>query len=235
MSDATSSKTVCPNCDSVIWAHAEYCNKCGTRGAASGEFQPLDFGDPQPEIQERTGTPTGQFQLPGFDTRPQSEIYRRTGIHQGTARSFSIGSLLLVITVIGVLLGIMVQAPGLGITLALFAVPPWIRTALVLKRRQAMGFQPTMSDRVALFMGSMFVTWVIVITLTVACCLTFFVTCLAVFAASQDGRGDESLIWLFIWCSVLAVAITVLFLFSYWIRARWRRHTDINRLNNEKR
>ncbi len=207
MSDVVQSLPACPNCDTPLQPKASYCAKCGMRSPG-----------------------TGPFQQPGFGSSPPlPDDYQRTEIGQGTVRSFSIASLLIVITVIGVLLGITVQAPGLGILLALLAVPPWIRTALVIRRQRAMGIQPTTSDRVALFMGSMFVTWVVLFSLVAACCVTFFFACLGAFAITSGG-GNESFIWIFIWSCILAVAGTLLFLFSFWIRARWRRHTDINRL-----
>lgn len=205
MTDVVQSQPACPNCDTPLKPKAMYCIKCGMRNQGAGRSQQPGFGEspPSPDIYHRTD-------------------YGQADIGRGTARSFSIASLLIVITVIAVLLGIAVRAPGLAILLAIFAIPPWIRTALVMRRRGAMGVQPTVADRVALFMGSLVVTGVIVFTLVVSCCITFCAVCI--------GFGDNILGWTSAVVLTLTVAGLVLFLSSFWIRARWSRHTDINRL-----
>ncbi len=211
MADVLESRQVCPNCDTPFVSKAKYCNKCGMRNQVAEMSQQPGFGT-SPDIGQRIDLGQGD-------------------IGQGTARSFSIASLLIVITVISVLLGIAARAPGLAILLALLAIPPWVRTALVIRRQRAMGVQPTVSDRIALFMGSVFVTWVIVSTLVVSCCLTFCTVCIGLFMTSGGGSNQSFVLA----CAVaivltLAVAGFVLYLFRFWIRARWRRHTDINRL-----
>jgi hypothetical protein len=147
-----------------------------------------------------------------------------TVIHKGTAASFSLGSLLLVITAIGVLLGITVAAPGLGIALALLAVPPAIRTVMVVKQRQSAGQATGGTEKATLFLVSAFVTWVIVVALVASCCLTFCGVCAGGLVLS-GGSPDEQLLLLLAGSATVVVAILVLWAFSYWIHARWRRDT----------
>ncbi len=205
MSDAQPDQLFCGTCLTPLKASGQVCSRCGWKVGALAASPALRTSPKNPFLDDE-----------------------KSGIDRGTSTSFSLGTLLLVITIIGVLLGITVAVPGLGIALTLLAVPPAIRTTMVVKRRKTSGRVTSGSEKTALFLVSAFVTWVIVVSLISSCCLTFCGVCLGGYALS-NGRTDEQLLLLFAGCAAVVVAILVLWAFSYWIRGRWWRDTKKQR------
>lgn len=193
-----SARSVCGTCLAPLGDGVQVCPRCGWRAAFDG--QPESRGE-QTDAAERSGSPD---------------------IDRGTRTTFGIGTLLLIITLVGVLLGIGVSAPGLGVLLALFAVPPVIRTTMVVQARKSAGRETGLGEKSGLFLMSAFVTWVIVSVLVSACCLTFCGVCAAGLVASGE-KADPNLLVIFSGAAALVTAFLVIWAFGFWIRARWRR------------
>jgi hypothetical protein len=118
-----------------------------------------------------------------------------------------------------VLVAVTIALPGLGILLAIVALPPFIRTLLVSAKRIQRHQTVSTLDRVLLFAGSFGVTLVVGIVVLISSIGTFCVVCLS--------SGDEKMIPVALLIAFLASAGVCVPLF-YWIRYRWRRDTRID-------
>ena len=93
----------------------------------------------------------------------------------GSSRAMHLGTLMLLIAVIGVLIGVTVQEPVLGTVLSFITVPALIRTTVAVSRHRDR-LPPGALRVVSLFIGSFAVSGLTVL----AAFLAFWVTCLSV-------------------------------------------------------
>ncbi len=138
--------------------------------------------------------------------------------------TFSISSLLLITTLIAVCMALIVAVPGLGILLSIFSLPPLVRTTILIRHRLKSGLPVETGSKVVWFLASLGTTMLITFA---TCCLSFvafFVSCLVMIPIAGQGSGEQILLAV---ASIftLIVAGLVLWLFSFWMRARWRRDT----------
>ena len=138
---------------------------------------------------------------------------------------FSVSTMLLVTTLVAVCVALFAAAPGLGILLSIIAVPPFIRTLMLVRRRKVKGQEVSPAAKVGLYLGSLGVTLVITYVTLFASILTFCLSCVGIFAVS-GGSGEQGA-FLIATIMSLAVAGLILWAFSSWVRHRWRR--DIQR------
>ena len=103
--------------------------------------------------------------------------------------TFGLSSLLLLIAVLGVSMGVMREALGIGILLAIIATPACVRACLAAARHRARGQPMRIEEGVQAFASSLCVVTVIVSASGVA----FFAACfpigLATFVPDQDTPG----------------------------------------------
>jgi hypothetical protein len=91
----------------------------------------------------------------------------------GARRAMHLGTLMLLIAVIGVLIGVTVQEPVVGVVLSLITVPALIRTSVAVNRHRDR--LPPGAARVAgLFVGSFAVSGLTVFAAFLAFCVTCF-------------------------------------------------------------
>lgn len=91
-----------------------------------------------------------------------------------SSRTFTLGSLMLVIALIAVCLGVLVEVPGLGVILLLIATPALIRTLVAVSRRKAAGQPLLWWEKLAVFAGSVGVVTAIGLGALIAFVLTCF-------------------------------------------------------------
>ena len=125
---------------------------------------------------------------------------------------------MLVITLLAVCFGMFQIFPGLGILLAIVLAPVFLRTTLVVQRREAQGSVVALWQRVLLFLGSFVTSIVILVVVSVAAVGTFCAVCLS--AGTESAIPTAGLV-------AAVVTVLILFLLARWIRARWRRDTKI--------
>jgi len=107
--------------------------------------------------------------------------------HRRVDRTFGLSSVMLFIALVAVCLGLLREAPGLGIALAVMATPALIRTRAATARRRADGQHVTIADKLLAFAGSLGV-----VALTGAAAgAAFFTTCWAGFF----GGAATSSLW----------------------------------------
>jgi hypothetical protein len=78
-----------------------------------------------------------------------------------TGHSYTLASLMLIVTLISVFLGVTVRSPALGTALAFLCVPALVRTIMIRARLKARGLPMSFSDKVREFLWSLFVVAVI--------------------------------------------------------------------------
>jgi hypothetical protein len=127
--------------------------------------------------------------------------------------TFSLTTLFLLTTLIAVCFGLFAIAPGLGILLAIAAVPAFLRTTLVAYRRGQLGRDISPARKIALFAGSLATTVIMAIVVIVAAIGSFCAICLT--------AGVDTAIPI---ATIIALATTVGVggLFVLLIRARYR-------------
>ena len=190
-------RIACPTCRATVTQDTPFCWKCGS-----------------------------QLKTDGFESRGIELPDKPSG---SAGFNFSIASLLLLTTLIAIFLALFAAAPGLGVFLAVLSIPPFVRTLMVVNRRKAMGQQVSGGRKAGLFLGSLGVTLLITWATMFAAAIAFFFSCLGAFAFLDPGAsGGANVEAVFLWITIgftLTFTGLVLWAFSFWIRARWRRDT----------
>ena len=101
-------------------------------------------------------------------------------------RSFSLATLLAVLTLTAVCIGVTVQAPGIGIGLAVLSAPALVRTVGIGKRHKAKGQPLTIGAKLLAFLGSL----AVVTTIAVASFIAFVVICFSIGLASHESNNE---------------------------------------------
>ena len=100
-----------------------------------------------------------------------------------TALQFSLSTLMLAVTLLSVLLGVFLMAPGLGVCLTVLVIPPFLRTLIVATRRKARGQPMSTEAKLGTFAKTFGITIAIAIcvipTVIVVAFVAFFVICMA--------------------------------------------------------
>lgn len=128
----------CPECGSEVDEGVSICLLCR---APLSSTPPGDF---PPVASEPSSDPTSPDENPFLAPR---EPHIRP--------QFSLGSLMLVMTLISVNLAILVVAPGIGIAVAVIVVPALIQTAVTAARRRARGQPMSPADKFSLFAAAL--------------------------------------------------------------------------------
>lgn len=120
-------------------------------------------------------------------------VDRGTPLAPGT---FSLATLMILVTLVAIGLGLFVTAPGLGILYTIAMVPALVRTAVGVRRRAKAGKVLAIEDKFQLFATSIAVTVAACVAATVAFFATCLTTCFAYIALESKlgGGGDESFI-----------------------------------------
>lgn len=189
----------CVVCGAMLKPRQVYCSKCGSRG--SSEIVATET--------TTDGSPTG---VPD--------------VTAGSA-SFSLATLMIVVTMIAILMALFVAAPGLAILVAFCLLPPAIRTLLISNKRKSLGRVDSPLAKTGLFLSSLGVTILILVVLQVACVIAFFGSCFAIFALSATPSSIPigSSMWIAATFTIAAF-IFLVWRFSKWIRSRWQRDLD---------
>ncbi|MEQ1906691.1 MAG: hypothetical protein ABL888_21070 [Pirellulaceae bacterium] len=199
---STNDSLTCSRCHHPVSPNANSCWRCG------GQL---------PSTSNQKADQTFEF---SEATSPHSPVHS-TAANQST---FQISSLMLITTLIAACLAMILAVPGLGIILTICSLPPLIRTVILVRRRVKTGLPVEAGSKVVWFLGSLGTT--ILITF-VTCCLSFaafFGSCLVMLPIADRGGDIEPLFVIAIAASLIAAGL-VLWLFSFWMRARWRRDT----------
>ena len=182
----------CPECAAPIEDGSHVCWLCSARLDA-GELSSEGVSAGDRGVSTAQGAPTAQ------------------------KLSFSLEGLMLVVTLVSVCLGAFTLFPGLGILLAILIAPVFVRTVMVVRRREERGRPVDPLARIGLFLGSFATAMVIIVVVSVASLGTFCAVCLSI--------GKEEAIP---FAAAVAILVTIgaIVLLVRWIRARWRHDTN---------
>jgi hypothetical protein len=136
--------------------------------------------------------------------------------------SFSMASMMMLVTLVAVVLGVCSIAPGIGVPLGIVMLIVWLRTTAVVKVRQSRGKATTLSEKAQLFAQSFAVLIGLIILTQVALVAAAFGACFVICTTMNTG-GPDSIEWLvLIGASLAALAFTI-WLWVSVVRSRWRR------------
>lgn len=134
--------------------------------------------------------------------------------------SFSLSTLLLLMALAAVCFGLLAEAPGLGVPMCVLLVPVLVRTAKVVRRREAAGLSVSRAEKISLMATSFGVATVVAVVVAVAAFCSFCGVCLLVMS---PGGAPDTLVWGTGMCIVAALAILLFAVMIKWIRRRYRR------------
>ena len=155
------------------------------------------------------------------DTNPYGSPATR--IAQGTQQATTLASVIMTLGLLVLLVVVGFESPGIAVLFALFTIPPWIRTALVVYKRSRSGLPTGNVEKTALFFTSALLTTLILFAMTISCILTFCITCFA--ALAEPDYFNDGTFGLVLFGGIITAFVMVLLLFSPWIRWRWARDT----------
>jgi len=185
----------CSECGAVVTAQASECWLC-SGALASGP------ADAQPAEARAADGPTPH------ERRDRAPL------------QFGLASLMLVMTLFAVLCGVFSISPGLGLAVCIVSAPALVRTALVVARRKSKGRSVSGIEKTVMYLGSFFVTAIILSILGAVAYGTFFAVCLGV--ATSSTPFEESAVGIGIAAAVLMTAL-VAWPLALWVRHRWRK------------
>ncbi|HEX6963828.1 MAG TPA: hypothetical protein VF175_18315 [Lacipirellula sp.] len=131
--------------------------------------------------------------------------------------SFSIATLLLATTVVAICAALVAEAPGIGITMCILLAPVLVRTAMVVRRREAAGKRVSAGEKIGLILTSFVVINVIVAVVGFAAIGTFCAVCLGTVGALDEASMVVAGI------SALVITVALLVVMVRWVRSRYRR------------
>jgi len=135
--------------------------------------------------------------------------------------SFSLETMFVVTTLVAVLFGVCLIAPGIGFLLCILSLPAFLRTIMVVRRRDQIGRPVHRFERMLLFLGSIVTLYIVMMMALVASVGVFCYVCIATYSAKVSDGSAMIL-------ALMAASVTTLvaaFLAFKWFRARWRKHT----------
>jgi hypothetical protein len=116
-------------------------------------------------------------------------------------------------TLIAILSSLIGMNPGLGIVVAIVAVPALVRTCFTATRRGARGQPLSVEGKVALFLLTVSMTVIVIVAAGAA----FFLTCLAIFVTGMNvgPHPNESALLQIALTVGLVVSLVVVMLFAW--------------------
>ena len=137
--------------------------------------------------------------------------------------SFSLSTLLLLMTLAAVCFGLLAEAPGLGVPMCVLLVPVLIRTAKVVRRREAAGLPVSRTEKISLAATSFGVATVVAAVVAVAAFCSFCGVCLLAASADSSYGGPGMFLWGLGVCAVAAWTIWLVVRADKWVRRRYQR------------
>ena len=214
-SDVPIASGVCPRCEADT-ADELGCTRCGWTQYFGDEAHEI------PPIASRSDKQTTKISW-------KKQTDGRRDISNGTYFLLALGTFLIIGLLVCIIVSVSTHAPGIALCFVFLALPPSIRTALVVWRRSSLGLTTTSEKQGRMFVSSLFVTTLMGTTLAMMSVVFVF------FA------GLFSLISLLLFCfkkptvySPVDLALTpvgwlliIMIATPYicWIVSRWQRDT----------
>lgn len=204
----------CPRCQTEMTKDLE-CDRCGWI-----EFDvETPTGNVPPIASQKDKEPVG--------IAWQDKASGRGDIARGNYYLIAIGTCLIIGLLISIITAMTEQSPGIAVCFVVLALPPVIRTALVVWHRGRKGLSTSPLKRSKLFVSSLFVTAMMGTTLVVisvlfsVCAILFSIVSLLLFcfkkpqAYSPYDLATTPMGWLLILIAVIP--------YVCWVVARWQK------------
>lgn len=205
MSDQVAPRT-CPTCTAELQFDAKTCWLCKRPIPAESSSGPTQASSKGPSSGGNAVTWDATNTVPGRERTSTS------------SRTFTIATVLVATALFAVGFELLRIAPGIAITLAILCVPAFIRTAMVVNRREQRGAPVTTLKKVGWFLGSIAATTIMFVVVLVASLGTFCATCLMI-AGPRGGSSSEG----FVFLATGVTTLLALALCFHWIGRRWKR------------
>lgn len=114
---------------------------------------------------------------------------RSAGVPAHRGASFSLSTMLLITTLVAISCGLLAAAPGLGVVACVLLAPVLVRTAMVVRRREAAGARVSASEKVGLAATSFVVAMVLATVVGFAAFCCFCAVCAFAFGADGNEPG----------------------------------------------
>ncbi len=144
--------------------------------------------------------------------------------------SFSLSTLLLLMTLASVCLGLITIYPGLGVPVCVLLVPALMRTARVVQHRKAIGMPVSNAQKAGLLLASFGVATILTMVTIVTAFSSACGVLLIVFYG-MEGGGNDLLIWGIGMCAFAVAMITLTLALIKWNHRRYRREMDRDWVN----
>jgi hypothetical protein len=167
-----------------------------------------------------------------YELIERTDLNRSDKIESATRNRavFNMASLLLFMTLVAIGLVIGIHSPGLGIFFAILALPPTIRTLLVILIRNRRDEVTSQGAKIWLFVKSYATTLAIVTSTVIACGIAAFiglmVTCFSMMAGNNSRVADEML-GPVVFAFTVTAAIGCMIAAFIVVRLRWKVDTQI--------
>lgn len=201
-------EVVCPRCQAVVAGDATRCWLC--HGAIDG---------PTPA----SAAASAAAPVSGAATAPNAA--RMAPIHR--AASFSLSTMLLITTLVAICCGLIAAAPGLGIVACVLLAPVLVRTARVVRRREAAGARVSPAEKVGLAATSFVVAMVMATVVGFAAFCCFCAVC--AFAYGSSGNEPGLLLLAFGVSVAAGLSIWGFVKLVQWSRRRFERDIEVRK------
>ena len=229
----------CRCCQARMPESSEYCSKCGA-GPQTPHPGPYSVASPTPKqaglvkrrIAEHGDTDDGrgivEEQPPNRENSARFSPFSEPPTWNEPSSSFTLATLMLMMTGLSVFLAIAAAAPGLGILLGFLALPPLVRTIRVVNVRAGYGDTVTSGEKTNLFLVSFGVTLlgaflmtVVTLAATAFCCATVGTMLVSVFP--KGAWETATAVGIIVFLTVLSLFV---YLFYRWGKIRWEDDTN---------
>lgn len=149
----------------------------------------------------------------------------RAAAPQHLGYSFSLSTMLLITTLFAICCGLIASYPGLGVIVAILLAPVIVRTARVVRRREAAGATVSTAEKLALGATSFAAAAVIaaVVGCAAFCCLC--ATCATLFGL---GSGNSEVVMIaFVAAALAAASVALSAKLIKWSRRRYARDIQV--------
>ena len=139
--------------------------------------------------------------------------------------SFSLSTLMLLVTLASVTLGILTIHPGLGVFVGILLLPVLVRTIRVVRAREALGLDVQPAEKIGMFLTSFGVAAILAFVVATAAFTSFCGVCLLMVASDRHYGGPGVFAWGIGMCALALLAFFAMVHVIRWIRRRYRRDT----------
>lgn len=169
---------ICTECGATFPEEAQSCWLCRADVQRAILAPPVrTAGSEGPGTGARAEKPTIPAATPAAAASPFAGGAAGVDFHRHAAFQFHLSTLMMLVTLASVIMGVFMTVPGLGILLAVLAVPAFLVTVIKSARREARGRPMSRADKVVTFLGTIGVVIGLIALLVLAGFVALWIMC----------------------------------------------------------